>query len=98
MSDLARGWQRPSVLEAIFDQLSDAVFLYDQHLHILAVNQAAERLFGMTADEIIGKTCQDLFHCSACDPDCGMRRAVGQSTGLPTGTVNLHLNNGRAPW
>ena len=95
MSDLARAWQRPSVLEAIFNQLSDAVFLYDKHLHILAVNQAAERLFGMAADKIIGKTCQDLFHCSSCEPDCGLRQAVGQPTGLPTGTMKLHLNNGR---
>jgi PAS domain S-box-containing protein len=86
---------RTRFLEVIFDQLSDAVFLYDKDLQVVGVNQAAERLFGMVADELIGKNCKDLFHCSSCEPYGGLRQAVVQFTSLPTGIVNLRLNNGR---
>ena len=30
-------WQRPEILEAVFDQLSDAVFLYDKDLSVVGV-------------------------------------------------------------
>jgi len=88
------GVLRTHFLEAIFDQLSDAVVLYDNDLQIVGVNQAAERLFGMVAEEIIGQKCQNLFHCSSCEPISGLRQ-VNCEPGLQTGTVNLHVNNGR---
>ena len=55
MPVLAPLWQRPEVLQAIFDQLSDALFLYDKDLGVTGVNQAAQRLFGMSADEMVGR-------------------------------------------
>ncbi len=95
MSLLSTKWQRPEILESIFDQLSDALFVYDTGLHIVGVNQAAQRLFGMSAEEMIGKQCQELFRCSSCEADCGMQQGLGKSACLPAGTVNLHLENGR---
>ena len=92
---LAPSWQRPDVLQAIFDQLSDALFLYDKDLYITGVNQAAQRLFGMTSDEMVGRHCKELFHCTVCEPGCGMVQGVGQSTCIPSGTIRLHTDNGR---
>jgi two-component system response regulator AtoC len=92
---LAPRWQRPEVLQAIFDQLSDALFLYDKDLNITGVNQAAQRLFGMTADEMIGQHCKDLFCCSICEPGCGMSQGLGETACLPSGTIRLHTDNGR---
>jgi two-component system response regulator AtoC len=92
---LSSKWQRPEILESIFDQLSDALFVYDKGLRIVGVNQSAQRLFGMSAEEMIGKHCQELFHCSACDSNCGLVQGLGESACLPAGTVNIHLANGR---
>jgi PAS domain S-box-containing protein len=93
---LAVRWQRPEILEAIFDQLSDALFLYDKGLHIVGVNQAAQRLFGMPAEEMIGRHCRDLFHCAVCEPSCGMLLGLSESgVSQPTGTISLHLDSGR---
>ncbi len=39
MPTLASKWQRPEILEAVFDQLSDALFLYDKALHIVGVQK-----------------------------------------------------------
>ena len=94
-SHLAARWQRPEVLEAIFDQLSDALFLYDKSLHVVGVNQAAQRLFGMSSEEMVGKHCQELFHCTVCEPSCGILQGLGQSASLPNGTVRIHMDSGR---
>ncbi len=81
--------------ETVLNQLSDAVVLYDKNLEIVGVNHAAERLFGMVAEEMIGQGCEGLFHCSSCRPDGGMGQALAESACLPTGTFNLHVKNGR---
>lgn len=94
MSHLSAKWQRPEILEAIFDQLSDALFLYDKDLLIVGVNQSAQRMFGMPAEELVGKRCQELFRCSTCDPACAMRHGLGEAASLTTGTVSLHMANG----
>ena len=94
VSHLSKGWQRPEILEAIFDQLSDALFVYDKALRITGVNQSAQRLFGTSADQLIGKHCQEVFRCSSCEPGCGMLQALGEAACLPSGTVTLRLENG----
>ena len=91
---LAPNWRRTDILEAVFDQLSDALFLYDRDLNVVGVNHAAQRLFGMSAEEMVGKHCRDLFHCTICEPSCGMMQGLGQSSCIPTGTVHLHMDNG----
>jgi len=92
---LAVHWQKPEVLEAIFDQLSDALFLYDRSLHIVGVNQAAQRMFAMSADEMLGKHCQELFHCTSCDASCGILQGLGECASLPNGTIRIHTQAGR---
>ena len=95
MAILDPRWQRADVLEAVFDQISDALFLYDKDSRITGVNQAAQRLFGMTADELVGKHCREVFHCGACDEDCAISQGLGPLSCLPSGTVRLHTDNGR---
>ena len=86
-------WQRVEVLEAVFDQISDAVFLYDRELRIKGLNQAAQRLFGMTDEEMLGKHCAQVFGCEHCDSNCGIAQGISHSC-IPTGTVALKLPNG----
>src|SRR5215469_6571101 len=91
---LSKNWQRPEILSAVFDQLSDALFLYDKNLRIVGVNQAAERLFGMAADSMVGKPCQEVFRCPTCEPSCAILQGIGEASCLPSGTVNLRMANG----
>ena len=82
-------WQRPETLLAIFDQLSDAVFFYDKNLHLVGVNKSGEKLFGLSADEMLGQPCSALFHVASdtpLDPD--------ESAYVPTGALTL-LDHGR---
>ncbi len=82
-------------MEAVFDQLSDALVLYDSNNIITGVNEAAERLFGMTAEEMVGRECRDVFHCGVCEPGCGMLVGLSQAPSIANSTVRLHTDNGR---
>ena len=95
MSKLTPGWQRTSILESVFDQLSDALLLYDADFRIAGVNRAAEKLLGMSSDFILGKHCQDVFKCSLCEPGCGVLVGLSQTMASPNCTVRLHTDNGR---
>src|SRR5215471_9855215 len=94
MSKLTPGWQRASVLESVFDQLSDALVLYDPEFRITGVNRSAEKLFGMSSEEMLGKHCQEIFHCSVCEPNCGVLVGLNQPQAVPNCTVRLHTDNG----
>ena len=61
MAKLTVGWQNSRILGHVFDQLSDALVLYDPEHVITGVNTAAEKLFGMTAEEIVGRDCREMF-------------------------------------
>src|SRR5690349_19511687 len=94
MSKITPGWQRTSVLESVFDQLSDALVLYDPEFRITGVNRSAEKLFGMSSDEMLGKQCQDIFKCTLCEPGCGVLVGLNQTPASPSTTVRLHTGNG----
>ena len=94
MSKLTPGWQKTSVLESVFDQLSDALVLYDPEFRITGVNRSAEKLFGMSSEELLGKHCQDVFKCSLCEPGCGVLVGLNQHPAAPHSTVRMHTPNG----
>ena len=94
MSKLTPDWQRTSILEAVFDQLSDALLLYSPDMVITGVNRAAEKLFRRTSEEMIGRRCQDVFRCSVCESGCGVLVGLNQAPGAPHAVIRLHSDNG----
>ncbi len=94
MPKLAPNWQRGGVLEAVFDQLPDALVLYDKELLIAGVNSAAEKLFGIGADEMVGRECREVFHCEECEPGCGVLMGLSDLPSMTNSTVRLFTDNG----
>jgi PAS domain S-box-containing protein len=93
LSKISPSWQKSAVLEAVFDQLSDALVLYAPDFTITGVNRAAEKLFGMAAEEMLGKHCQEIFRCSLCEPGCGVLVGLNQGPS-PHSTVRMQTDNG----
>lgn len=93
MSKISPSWQKSAVLEAVFDQLSDALLLYAPDFTVTGVNRAAEKLFGMTAEEMLGKHCQEIFRCNLCEPGCGVLVGINQGPS-PHSTVRMQTDNG----
>src|SRR5271157_2684431 len=95
MPRLMPKWQQAHVLETVFDQLSDALVLYDNSHSITGMNRAAERLFGVAADEMVGHNCREVFRCSECEPCCGLAEGLVAGQAVPHGMVRLHTDDGR---
>jgi len=94
MSKLTPEWQQTRILEAVFDQLSDALILYSPDFTITGVNRAAETLFGMASEDMIGRHCQEVFRCGVCEPGCGVLVGLNQAPSGPHSTIRLHTDNG----
>ena len=95
MPNLALEWQKSSLLSAVFDQLSDALIVYDSKLRISAVNHATEKLFGIAAEDMVGRDCREVFKCAHCEPGCGVLVGIQQMPSVNRSTVKLHTDNGR---
>jgi two-component system, NtrC family, response regulator AtoC len=95
MPTLAAEWRHSGVLAAIFDQVSDALLLYDGELLIKGVNRAAEELFGMHSGEMVGRSCKEVFRCGTCESECGILAGLNAAAENPNCTVLLHGDNGR---
>lgn len=93
MAKLNAEWQNPEVLLQIFDNVSDALVLYDRNHVIRGVNAAAEQLLGVSAEELVGRDCRQMFHCEECEPGCGLHAGLVQLNGH-NGAVRLHTPNG----
>ena len=94
MPKISPAWQSARALEAVFEQLSEAVILYDKDLRIAGINPAAEKLFGISSEEMLGRRCRDVFRCASCENECGMIEGLKHSSGSPLNTVRLHTGNG----
>jgi PAS domain S-box-containing protein len=92
MSKLAPSWQKTSVFEAVFDQLCDALVLYDREFRITGVNRPAEVLFGKTAEEMVGSHCQEIFRSVVSRPGSGALLRL--DAGCPTAQQTLCLDIG----
>ncbi|HUE00228.1 MAG TPA: sigma 54-interacting transcriptional regulator [Bryobacteraceae bacterium] len=94
MSKLTPDWQQSRILEAVFDQLPDALVLYSPDFTITGVNRAAEKLFNMASADMVGRHCQEVFRCGVCEPGCGILAGLNQSVSAPHSTIRLHTDNG----
>lgn len=70
-------------LKQLVEHAGDAAFAIDSIGSIVAWNAAAERLFGLKAEDAIGRFCCDLIRGSdetgrICGPECSVQRAVRQ--------------------
>jgi len=73
---------------AIFDGITDFIFVIDDKFNIVKINQALASHFGKTPKEMVGEKCYNLFNCNP--ETCKARIAL--STGL-SGTYEKTLGD-----
>jgi len=94
MSKLVPNWQKTSVFEAVFDQLCDALVLYDPEFRITGVNRPAEELFGKTADKMVGSCCKEVFRSLVSRTRGGTLLGLEKASPAPQQTLCLDIGNG----
>ena len=85
-------------LTRVFDSVTDPMAIYDREFRILRVNKALTNLFKISAQQIIGKNCYDIFYsrtqiCEECHVDdvfhTGEKRMLEKFFTLPDGSKRI---------
>lgn len=81
-------------IKDLVNSTSDSAFAADGSGQIVAWNHAAEAMFGLPADEAIGKACGEILEgmdeCGpVCSADCSVQQAVRNHH--PVGNFDLHI-------
>lgn len=91
----------------LFDFLehtADAAFAVTESGEICSWNSSAEALFGFDADEVIGKTCFDLFGgldvlgTLMCTEQCRVRDCAAHHVPVPDLDLHVNRRDGRRMW
>ncbi len=71
----------------------DPFFMVDPDMKITFINENAVRLSGLTLEDAIGKPCHEVFHSSACEEDCPVKKAL--QTGELTEATKITLTDNK---
>jgi len=86
------------------EETADAAFCVNQQGEICSWNGAAEKLFGYSASEAIGKSCHGLLQCRGslgtqpCSREFYARLATAEHCRLPNFDVEVSVHSGRRIW
>ena len=65
-----------------FDSINDAITIHSTEYDIIRANRAAEQLFDLPLEQIVGRKCYDLYHGRHCPPE-GCPSCAILKTGQP---------------
>jgi PAS domain S-box-containing protein len=102
MSETRTGWAetalrrmgrqaREGLVEALAGKTHDAVFVVDAERNLVAFNERAEALTGVSREDVLGRSCLTGFKCSTCLESCGIFER-GDFSDVP---VEIHQGDGR---
>ena len=83
---------------------TDAAFSVNEQGEILSWNRAAERLFGYSSSEALGKSCSQLLRgrgvlgTQVCQEGCGVLALTGGRTDIPNFDMQVRLSSGKRLW
>jgi PAS domain S-box-containing protein len=84
-----------TIYRDIINSLADGVFVVDLDWKVRLFNEAAEQITGLSAEEVIGMNCWDVFHSSACDGQCVLKKSINQLSPLKNKQVFIIKNDGK---
>ena len=80
--------------DLILKSVADGVFTVDRDWKITSFNQAAEKITGWTAEEVIGKKCGEIFHSSVCGESCLLRSSIKTQEAHVDRTIFIKAKDG----
>ena len=88
----------------IIDDLRDGLYIVDRDRRVVFWNQAAERISGFSAEEVIGKHCADNILChvddiatNLCSSACPLAKTISNGASCDADVFLHHKNGHRVP-
>ena len=58
------------------NSIVEGVFTVDKNRRITSFNTAAEKVTGWSEDEVLGKSCREIFRADICKSDCAIKKCI----------------------
>jgi len=93
-----------SELFAFLEGTTDAAFSVSDQGEIVSWNEGAERLFGYSSSEVLGKSCFQVLHgrgvlgTQVCHEGCSILESTGGETKIPNFDMQVGLRSGKRLW
>jgi two-component system phosphate regulon sensor histidine kinase PhoR len=87
---------RDAFCQFILNALPLAVVTMDSHLRITGFNPWAEKLTGYSAEEAMGRGCEDILHSTLCGQQCPIRAIQNPQTPSVTSRADITDRDGRS--
>ena len=88
----------------VLEETADAAFCVNQQGEICSWNAAAEKLFGYSASQAIGKSCYGLLRCTSslgtrlCTREFYAQQATAERCRIPNFDLEVTVRSGRRIW
>jgi PAS domain S-box-containing protein len=79
----------------VLDVLDQGVFTVDEGTFITSFNQAAEKITGYSAREVMGRRCSEVFRTNLCDQVCPLRLSIQSRKPVRSRQVYIRSRDGR---
>jgi len=95
----ARAWTAWSAdglgieFDALFENLSEAVFTINKRWHITGFNRRAEEVTGFNRQEVLGRYCWDIFKSDHCQKNCPLKATLAD--GVTRSDQDVRMVNSR---
>ena len=91
---------RPEDLTKLVQGTRDAAYAVDSEGAIVAWNDEAAKLFGIAAEEAVGRTCYSIIKGTdesgrVCSPNCIIKQALQRESGVSSFDMQVRVANGR---
>jgi PAS domain S-box-containing protein len=80
-----------SWLASIVDTMSDAVIASDSQIRIVSFNRTAELLTGYGREEVLGRSCKEVFSSGFCP----LEETLSAGSGMPGMDISIRVKDGR---
>lgn len=81
--------------QLLLDSVSEGVLTVNRTLEITSFNTAAERITGWKVEDVLGKSCQEVFPPELCENKCLIKASIEEEKSFIAHTVFMTHKDGR---
>ncbi len=74
----------------ILNSMADGVFTVDKNWNITFFNKAAEDITGFQAEDVLGKSCSEIFKSNTCGKNCAIAECLYLGTPVSNRSLIIH--------
>lgn len=80
---------------ALVNSIADGIYTIDMNMRITSFSRSLERMTGYKEEEVLGRSCKEIFQTNVCDTDCPLRWTIKHQKPVQNCTATLRSKKGQ---